>query len=98
MYSEKSGEFLAFCVSHFWKVLNLTWLPGTLPSLSMRESTEVSSSNAPCYLEPCLAFVLVPWSGFDRRKDFCAVFMGRRAVGGGGGLSLLLEPVLERTV
>lgn len=58
-------------------------------------STEVSSSNAPCYLEPCSAFVMVPWPGFDRRKNFGAVFTGCRAVGGGGGLSCSLEPVLE---
>lgn len=42
-------------------------------------STEVSSSNAHCHLEPCSAFVLVPWPGSDRRKDFCAVFMGCEA-------------------
>lgn len=45
-----------------------------------------------CYLEPCSAFVLVLWSGFDRRKDFCAVFMDCRAVGGSSGLRRLLEP------
>lgn len=70
MYAEKSGEFLAFSASHFWKVLILTWLPGTMPSLSMRESTEVSSSNAPCYLEPCSAFVLVPGQGLIEERTF----------------------------
>lgn len=65
MYSDKSGEFLAF-----WKVLILTWLPGTMPSLSMRESTEVSSSNVPCYLEPCSAVVLVPRQGLIEERTF----------------------------
>lgn len=70
-------------------------LASTDSAQPLHGSTEVSSSNAPGYLEPCSACVMVPWPGLGRRKDFLCGSQSR-AVRGGAGLSCSLEPVLER--